>query len=92
MSERYATGEYSAQSGTSYLHDTQTGEFCTENGRAFLNRIAAALNSQAQLVEALQGLFDAGMVTCMMWDGKDDQIEAIEKAKQALAAAGVGND
>ena len=40
-----------------------------------------------QLLEALQDLFGADMEHVLMGDGKDDQIEAIAKAKAAIAKA-----
>jgi hypothetical protein len=39
------------------------------------------------LLEALQDLFDADMEHVLMGDGKDDQIEAIAKARAAIAKA-----
>jgi hypothetical protein len=50
---------------------------------ADLHLIAAA----PDLLEALQDLFDADMEHVLMGDGKDDQIEAIAKARAAIAKA-----
>jgi hypothetical protein len=47
----------------------------------------ASTSQDARITEleaALQDLFDAGMETCMMGDGKDDQIAAIARARAAL--------
>lgn len=43
-------------------------------------------NVLEQALEAFKDLFGAGMVDCMMGDGKDDQIAAIAKARIAIAA------
>ena len=40
-----------------------------------------------ELLEALQDLFGADMEHVLMGDGKDDQIEAIAKARAAIAKA-----
>jgi hypothetical protein len=53
------------------------------DGKARANLIAAA----PDLMEALQDLFDADMEHVLMGDGKDDQIEAIAKARAAIAKA-----
>ena len=49
---------------------------------------AAALQSEVErLREALTALFAADMEHVLMGDGKDDQIEAIAKARAALQSA-----
>lgn len=48
---------------------------------------AKLIAAAPDLLEALQDLFGASMVHCMMGDGKDDQIEAIAKARAAVAKA-----
>ncbi len=53
------------------------------NANANARLIAAA----PDLLDALQDLFDADMEHCMMGDGKQDQIEAIAKARAAVANA-----
>jgi hypothetical protein len=54
-----------------------------EIAQANARLIAAA----PDLLEAMQALFGADMVYCMMGDGKDDQIEAIAKARAAIFKA-----
>jgi hypothetical protein len=54
-----------------------------EIAQANARLIAAA----PDLLEALQDLFDADMEHVLMGDGKDDQIEAIAKARAAIAKA-----
>ena len=54
---------------------------CQSDANARL--IAAA----PDLLEALQDLFEADMEHVLMGDGKDDQIEAIAKARAAIAKA-----
>jgi hypothetical protein len=54
-----------------------------EIAQANARLIAAA----PDLLEALQDLFGADMEHVLMGDGKDDQIEAIAKAKAAIAKA-----
>ncbi|KGM25273.1 hypothetical protein [Stenotrophomonas maltophilia] len=39
----------------------------------------------AELIEAVDKLFGADMEHCMEMDGKDDQLEAVQFAKSALA-------
>lgn len=39
----------------------------------------------AELIEAVDKLFGADMEYCMEMDGKDDQLEAVQFAKSALA-------
>ena len=56
-------------------------DFDTDMANARL--IAAA----PDLLEALQDLFEDDMEHVLMGDGKDDQIEAISKAKAAIAKA-----
>ena len=52
------------------------------------NKADATLIAAApDLLEALQDLFDADMEHVLMGDGKDDQIEAIAKARAAIAKA-----
>jgi hypothetical protein len=52
------------------------------------NKADATLIAAApDLLEALQNLFDADMEHVLMGDGKDDQIEAIAKARAAIAKA-----
>jgi hypothetical protein len=48
---------------------------------------ARLIASAPDLLEALQDLFDADMEHVLMGDGKDDQIEAIAKARAAIAKA-----
>jgi hypothetical protein len=55
----------------------------TIDNEADARLIAAA----PDLLEALQDLFEADMEHVLMGDGKDDQIEAISKAKAAIAKA-----
>ena len=50
-------------------------------------RDARLISAAPDLLEALKDLFGADMVYCMMGDGKDDQIEAIAKARAAIAKA-----
>lgn len=39
----------------------------------------------AELIEAMEKLFGADMEHCMEMDGKEDQLEAVQFAKSALA-------
>jgi hypothetical protein len=48
---------------------------------------ARLIAAAPDLLEALQDLFDADMEHVLMGDGKDDQIEAIAKARAAIAKA-----
>ena len=48
---------------------------------------ARLIAAAPDLLEAMQALFGADMVYCMMGDGKDDQIEAIAKARAAIFKA-----
>jgi hypothetical protein len=48
---------------------------------------ARLIAAAPDLLEALQNLFDADMEHVLMGDGKDDQIEAIAKARAAIAKA-----
>jgi hypothetical protein len=48
---------------------------------------ARLIASAPDLLEALQDLFGADMEHVLMGDGKDDQIEAIAKARAAIAKA-----
>jgi hypothetical protein len=48
---------------------------------------ANLITAAPDLLEALQDLFDADMEHVLMGDGKDDQIEAIAKARAAIAKA-----
>jgi len=55
----------------------------TEIDRANARLIAAA----PEMLEALQGLFGADMESVMMGHGHHDQVEAIAKARAAIAKA-----
>jgi hypothetical protein len=48
---------------------------------------ARLMAAAPDLLEALQDLFDADMEHVLMGDGKDDQVEAIAKARAAVAKA-----
>jgi hypothetical protein len=48
---------------------------------------ASLIAAAPDLLEALQDLFGADMEHVLMGDGKDDQIEAIAKARAAIAKA-----
>lgn len=48
---------------------------------------ARLIAAAPDLLEALTDLFDAGMESVLMGDGKHDQIEAIKKAIAAIAKA-----
>lgn len=48
---------------------------------------AKLIKSAPLLLDALDALFGADMVHCMMGDGKPDQIEAINKAIEAYEQA-----
>jgi hypothetical protein len=48
---------------------------------------ARLIAAAPDLLEALQDLFEADMEHVLMGDGKDDQIEAIAKARAAIAKA-----
>ena len=48
---------------------------------------ARLIAAAPELLEALQDLFGADMEHVLMGDGKDDQIEAIAKARAAIAKA-----
>lgn len=50
-----------------------------------LQRSAAARAAVAELIEAVDKLFGADMEHCMEMDGKEDQLEAVQFAKSALA-------
>ena len=65
-----------------------------EKGSTAKKHIADArlIAAAPDLLDALIDLFGAGMVTCMMGDGKDDQVEAIQKARNAIAKATVVYD
>ncbi len=52
-----------------------------------LHANARLIAAAPDLLEALQDLFGADMEHVLMGDGKDDQIEAIAKAKAAIANA-----
>ena len=67
------------------IHWSDIGECVAEivHGTENAKLIAAA----PDLLEALQDLFGADMEHVLMGDGKDDQIEAIAKARAAIAKA-----
>lgn len=50
-------------------------------------RKARLIAAAPELLEALQSLFGADMETCMLMDGKEDQLQALAKAHIALAKA-----
>lgn len=63
--------------------------FCPTQALNNLGWVAnlGAVQHADKLLAALQGLLDAGAETALRGDGKPDQIEAIEAAHAALAAA-----
>lgn len=61
-----------------------------DNLREATAHIAAQDAEIARLREALTDLFGADMEHFLMLDGKDDQIEAIAKARAALATTSKG--
>lgn len=50
-------------------------------------KVARLIAAAPELLEALVSLFDADMETCMLMDGKEDQLLAISKARLAIAKA-----
>lgn len=64
-----------------------SGEGCywSVDDDALLQRSAVARAAVAELIEAVDKLFGADMEQCMEMDGKDDQLEAVQFAKSALA-------
>jgi hypothetical protein len=58
-----------------------------DNGDGIRKANARLIIAAPDLLEALQDLFDADMEHFLMGDGKDDQIEAIAKARAAIAKA-----
>ena len=69
-----------------FYKDAMVAFPCISGGldqKANARLIAAA----PDLLEAMQALFGADMEYCMMGDGKNDQIEAIAKARAAIFKA-----
>lgn len=58
-----------------------------KNGYIAMNANSALIASAPDLLVALQDLFSSGLETCMRYDGKDDQLAAVEKAKSAIRKA-----
>lgn len=48
---------------------------------------ALVMAAAPELLQALKDLFSAGMETCMRYDGKDDQLEAVAKARADIQRA-----
>lgn len=57
-------------------------EACRNADARALDKASAAV---AELIEAVDKLFGADMERCMEMDGKEDQLEAVQLAKSALA-------
>lgn len=66
-----------------YAQDT--GAFRATNAAA--SEIAEACSAALKVIEAMEKLFGADMEYCMQMDGKEDQLEAIRFAKEALLIA-----
>ena len=78
----FANGFVSAMCQVSRMENSTRSTSGNETA-ANARLIAAA----PDLLEALQDLFGADMEHVLMGDGKDDQIEAIAKARAAIAKA-----
>ena len=65
----------------------QIAMVCTvDEGNGNRDHNARLMAGSLELYESMRELFGADMERCMLGDGKDDQIAAIERAKRALAA------
>jgi len=60
-------------------------EIDAEFGNGSGNDLREVRAAVADLIEAVDKLFGADMEHCMEMDGKDDQLEAVQFAKSALA-------
>lgn len=65
--------------------DAATDVFDQENWTPSKIAMEEARAAVAELIEAVEKLFGADMEHCMEMDGKEDQLEAVQFAKSALA-------
>ena len=87
---KYTAGPWTVAAGPTYCAIRTDARVIADMRLVGLhyNKADATLIAAApDLLEALQNLFDADMEHVLMGDGKDDQIEAIAKARAAIAKA-----
>jgi hypothetical protein len=87
---KYTTGPWTVAAGPTYCAIRTDARVIADMrlvGLHYNKADAHLICAAPDLLEALQDLFDADMEHVLMGDGKDDQIEAIAKARAAIAKA-----
>ena len=84
---RYQRDEKPGYVGHSYVWGPKVTVHCPGGSLDAVEQDMLLISAAPDLLHALETLFGADMEYCMMGDSKQDQIDAIEAARAAIAKA-----